>query len=156
MNDILKQSSLLQAVDRPQADGISFDKHRHDIWLTLRAQYPMQTDPGFFKGEPMEETENPTIYIQKQLRRWQEELERELEQDKVLTALFRTTIVEAMPSTVKVKLEDVVGLNSKTHKEFRDHVVHAVEQYRRQELKVKKQEKELQRKLTQMQRGAAK
>ncbi len=151
MNDILKQSSLLQAVDRPQADGISFDKHQRDIWSTLRAEYPMQTDPGFLKGEPMEETENPITYIQKQLRRWKEELERDPEQDKVLTALFRTAIVEAMPSTVKVKLEDVVGLNSKTHKEFRDHVVHAVEQYRRQELKVKNQEKELQRKLNQMQ-----
>ncbi len=141
MNDILKQSSLLQAVDRPQADGIFFDKHRRDIWLTLRAEYPMQTDPGFLKGEPMAETENPTTYIQKQLRRWKEELERDPEKDKVLTALFRTAIVEAMPATVKVKLEDVVGLNSKTHKEFRDHVIHAVEKYRRQELKVKNQEK---------------
>ncbi len=100
MNDILKQSSLLQAVDR------------RDIWLTLRAEYPMQTDPGFLKGEPMEETENPTTYIQKQLRRWKEELERDPEQDKVLTALFRTAIVEAMPLTVKVKLEDVVGLKN--------------------------------------------
>ncbi len=27
MNDVLKQSGLLQAVDRPQADGVSFDKH---------------------------------------------------------------------------------------------------------------------------------
>ncbi len=149
MNDILKQSSLLQAVDRPQEDGISFDKHRHNIWTTLRAEYPMQTDPGFLKGEPMEETENPITYIQKQLRRWKEELERDPEKDKILTALFRTAIVEAMPSTVKVKLEDVVGLNSKSHKEFRDHVVHAVEQYRRQ--KLKDQEKELQRKLYQMQ-----
>ncbi|XP_050959184.1 T-complex protein 1 subunit beta-like [Labeo rohita] len=41
--------------------------------------------------------------------------------------------------------------NTKTHKEFRDHVVHAVEQYRKQELKIKNQEKELQRKLTQLQ-----
>ncbi|XP_058615370.1 uncharacterized protein LOC131529613 [Onychostoma macrolepis] len=149
MNDILKQSGLLQAVDRPQADGASFNKHRHDIWRTLRAEYPMQTDPNFLKGEPMGETENPTTYIQKQLRRWKEELERDPEH--VLTVLFRTSIVEAMPAAVKVKLEDVVGLNSKSHKEFRDHVVHAVEQYRRQELKMKSQEKELQRKLAQMQ-----
>ncbi|KAL1268406.1 hypothetical protein QQF64_033769 [Cirrhinus molitorella] len=56
-----------------------------------------------------------------------------------------------MPTAVKAKLEDVVGLNSKTHKEFRDHVVHAVEQYRKQELKMKNQEKELQRKLIQLQ-----
>ncbi len=97
MNDILKQSSLLQAVDRPQADGVSFDKHRRDIWLTLRTEYPMQTDPGFLKGEPMEETENPTTYIQKQLRRWKEELERDPERDKVLTALFRTAIWKPCP-----------------------------------------------------------
>ncbi|KAI2647268.1 Elongation factor G-like protein [Labeo rohita] len=111
----------------------------------------MQTDPGFLKEEPMGEAENPTTYIQRQLRHWKEELERDPEQDKVLTALFRTAIVEAMPLTVKAKLEDVVGLNSKTHKEFRDHVVHAVEQHRKQELKIKNQEKELQRKLTQLQ-----
>ncbi|XP_016341315.1 uncharacterized protein LOC107688212 isoform X2 [Sinocyclocheilus anshuiensis] len=151
MNDVLKQSGLLRAVDRPQEDATSFDKHRCDIWITLRAEYPMQTDPGFLKGEPIGETENPTTYIQRQIRRWKEELERDPEQDKILTALFRTAIVEAMPTTVKVKLEDVVGLNSKSHKEFRDHVVHAVEQYRKQELKIKTQEKELQRKLTQMQ-----
>ena len=45
----------------------------------------------------------------------------------------------------------MVGLNSKTHKEFCDHVTHAVEQYRKNELKLKIQEKELQRKLTQLQ-----
>lgn len=48
-----------------------------------------------------------------------------------------------MPAVMKVKLEDVVGLNSKSHKEFRDHVVHAVEQHRRPELKMKDKEKEL-------------
>lgn len=63
----------------------------------------------------MGESENPTTYIQKQLRCWKEELERDPEQDKVLTALFRTAIVEAMPAAVKVKLEDVVGLNLKSH-----------------------------------------
>ncbi len=52
-----------------------------------------------------------------------------------------------MPAAVKPKLDDMVGLNSKTHKEFRDHVV----QYVRQEPKMKNQEKELQRKLTQQQ-----
>ncbi len=46
-----------------------------------------------------------------------------------------------MPSTVKVKLEDVVGLNSKSHKEFRDHVVHAVETVQKTTVKVKDQEK---------------
>ncbi|XP_016103934.1 NACHT, LRR and PYD domains-containing protein 12-like, partial [Sinocyclocheilus grahami] len=65
MNDVLKQSDLLQAVDRPQADGVTFEKHRRNIWKTLRAEYQMQTDPGFLKGEPMRETENLTTYIQR-------------------------------------------------------------------------------------------
>ncbi|KAI2651141.1 Rho guanine nucleotide exchange factor 17 [Labeo rohita] len=36
-----------------------------------------------------------------------------------------------MPPAVKSRLEDVVGLNSKSHKEFCDHVSHALEQYRK-------------------------
>lgn len=56
-----------------------------------------------------------------------------------------------MPPIVKSKFEDVVGLNSKSHKVFCDYVAHAVEQHRKNELKLKNQEKELQRKLTQLQ-----
>lgn len=83
------------------------------------------------KGVPIGDTENSTTYIQRQLRRWKQELESEPEGDPVMTALFRTTVVDAMPPRVKVKLEDVVSLNSKTHKEFCDHVTYAVNQYRR-------------------------
>ncbi|XP_016366556.1 uncharacterized protein LOC107707152 [Sinocyclocheilus rhinocerous] len=36
MNDILKQPGPLQAVDRPQADGVSFDKHQRDIWTICK------------------------------------------------------------------------------------------------------------------------
>ncbi|KAL0147796.1 hypothetical protein M9458_056873, partial [Cirrhinus mrigala] len=73
------------------------------------------------------------------------------EGDPLMATLFRNAIIEAMPQTVKSKLEDVVGLNSKTHKEFCDHVSHAVELYRKNEQKLLNQEKELQRKLTQLQ-----
>lgn len=97
----------------------------------MRTEYPTQMNPMSLKGVPIGDTENSTTYIQRQLRRWKQELESEPEGDPVMTALFRTTVVDAMPPRVKVKLEDVVSLNSKTHKEFCDHVTYAVNQYRR-------------------------
>ncbi len=39
-----------------------------------------------------------------------------------MATLFRNAVIDAMPQAVKSRLEDVVGLNSKTHKEFCDHV----------------------------------
>ncbi len=103
------------------------------------------------KAVPIDYTENPTTYMQRQLRHWEQEVERDPEGDHVMTALFITTVVDAVPPRVKVKLEDVVGLNSKTHKKFCDHVAYAVKQYRKNEQKLKSQDIRLQRKLTQLQ-----
>ncbi len=68
-----------------------------------------------------------------------------------MATLFRNAVIDAMPQAVKSRLEDVVGLNTKTHTDFCDHVSHAVEQHRKNEQKLKTQEKELQRKITQLQ-----
>lgn len=68
-----------------------------------------------------------------------------------MATLFRQAIIDSLPCAVKSRLEDVVGLNSKSHKEFCDYVSHAVDQYRKTEQQLKKQESELQRKLTQLQ-----
>ncbi len=68
-----------------------------------------------------------------------------------MATLFRNAVINAMPQAVKNRLEDVVGLNSKTHNELCDHVSRAVEQHRNNEHKLKSQEKEIQRKLTQLQ-----
>lgn len=74
------------------------------------------------KGISIGDTENCTTYIQRQLgkhydgnvRRWKQELERDPVDDPLMTALFRTTIVDTMPPRVKDKLEVVVILNSMT------------------------------------------
>ncbi|KAJ8360930.1 hypothetical protein SKAU_G00174550 [Synaphobranchus kaupii] len=70
--------------------------------------------------------------------------------DQFRPAMWRTLRVEAMPPPVRSRLEDVVGLNSKPHREFCDHGIHAVEKYRKDEQKLKDQEKETQWKLTQL------
>lgn len=150
-DEILEDAGLKSAVGGTRKDATTFDQYQSIIWRVLRRHYPTQMDSKLLKGEQLGEVENPTSYIQRQLRRWKEELEKDPEGDIVMTTLFRTAIVEAMPSAVKARLEDVVGLNSKTTKEFCDHVAHAVEQYRKSEQKLKNQERELQRKLTQLQ-----
>ncbi|KAJ8332915.1 hypothetical protein SKAU_G00418110 [Synaphobranchus kaupii] len=153
MEEVLMKSGLQAAVNTPYLDGASFDQFRPAMWRTLREDYPTKIDPKSLKGEEVGDTVNPANYLHRQLKRWKLETGRNPEGDELMTTLFRTSIVEAMPPPVRSRLEDVVGLNSKTHREFCDHVIHAVEKYRKEEQKLKDQEKETQRKLTQLQLG---
>lgn len=151
MEEILEASELDRAVNSFLMDGTVFDMYRPAVWQTLRHEYPTKIDPKALKGEELGDSESPFAYVQRQLKRWKQETEGNPEGDPLMATLFRNAIVDAMPQPVKSKLEDVVGLNSKTHKEFCDHVTHAVEQYRKNEQKLKNQEKDMQRKLTQLQ-----
>ncbi|KAJ8375383.1 hypothetical protein SKAU_G00059630 [Synaphobranchus kaupii] len=65
--------------------------------------------------------------------------------------MFRAAILEGLPELAKSRLEEVVGLSSKPHREFVYHVIHAVERCRLEEKKQSNQEREVQRKLFQMQ-----
>ncbi|KAE8285748.1 hypothetical protein D5F01_LYC15415 [Larimichthys crocea] len=56
-----------------------------------------------------------------------------------------------MPGPVKSRLEDVVGLESKTHRKFCDHVIHAIDRHRKEEQKLREQERAVQRKVSQLQ-----
>ncbi len=87
------------------------------------------------------------------MRRWKQETEEEIDRSPVLTTLFRNTIVEALPTPVLSRLEDVVGLTSMSHEQFRDHVVHAVDRYRRDEKRMHEQDKNVQRKIARLQLG---
>ncbi len=138
-------------MDSHYRDVTVFDAFRPAVWQALRAEYPIRLDPKSLKGEQLGETENPNTYVQRQLKRWKQETEGNPEGDPLMATLFRNAVIDAMLQAVKSRLEDVVGLNSKTHKELCDHVSHAVEQHRQNEQKLNIQEKELQRKLTQLQ-----
>ncbi|KAJ8342668.1 hypothetical protein SKAU_G00325960 [Synaphobranchus kaupii] len=153
MEDVLAESGLQAAVNTPYLDGASFDQFRPAMWRTLREDYPTKIDPKSVKGEGVGDTENPATYLHRHLKRWKLETGRNPEGDELMTTLFRTSIVEVMPPPVRSRLEDVVGLNSKTHREFCDHVIHTVEKHRKDEQKLKEQEKEVQRKLSQLQLG---
>ncbi|KAJ8401439.1 hypothetical protein AAFF_G00383580 [Aldrovandia affinis] len=153
MEDILNESGLQQAIGTPVFDGASFDLYRPKMWEAMRTDYPTKIDPKQLKGEMLGDTENPATYLHRQLKHWKQETEQVPERDALMTTMFQNSVVKAMPQPVKSTLEDVVGLNSKTHREFCDHVTHAVEKYRKDEQKLKEQVKEAQRKLTQLQLG---
>ncbi|KAI2643862.1 Gag-Pol polyprotein [Labeo rohita] len=118
IEEILKASDLERAVDSCYMDGTVSDSYRPVVWQTLRAEYPTRVDPKALKGDQLGEIESPIIYIQKQLKKWKQETEGNPEGDPLMATLFRNAIIDAMPQPVKSKVEDVVGLNSKTHKEF--------------------------------------
>lgn len=150
MENILRNSGNTWMAN-PMADGTELNAYRAELWMALRGEYPTKIDPKSLKGEPLAETENAAGYINKQLKRWKQETEEEAESSPVLMTLFRNAVIEALPTPVQSRLEDVVGLTSMPHRQFRDHVVHAIEKYRKDEEKIKEQERNLQRKLTQLQ-----
>lgn len=150
MEDLLKHSGKSWMLN-PMADGIEFNAYRPALWQALRAQYPSRIDPKALKGEPLQDTENPAAYISRQLKRWKQETEEEIEKSPVLLTLFRNAIVEALPTPVRSRLDEVVGLTSMPYRQFNDHIVHAVEKYRKDEAKLREQDETLQRKLAQMQ-----
>ncbi len=127
-----------------------FDAFHPAVWQALRGEYPIRLNPKSLHGEQLGETENPNKYVQRQLKIWEQETEGNPERDSLMATLFINAVIDAMPQAIKSRLEDVVGLNYKTHKEFCDHVSHAVEQHKNNEQKLKSQEKEIQRKLTQL------
>lgn len=59
-----------------------------------------------------------------------------------MTSLFRSSVLEGLPDPVKSKLEVVVNVNSMSKAEFCDHVIDAVDRYRKSEKKAREQEKE--------------
>ncbi|KAJ8375605.1 hypothetical protein SKAU_G00061850 [Synaphobranchus kaupii] len=103
------------------------------------------------KGVPIKEGESAAAYVENQLRNWRMTLDRNIQGDPIMTAMFRAAILEGLAKLAKSRLEEVVGLSSKTHIEFVDHVIHAVERGHLEEKKQSNQEREVQRKLFQLQ-----
>ncbi len=45
------------------------------MWQALRAEYPIRLDPKSLKEEQLLDIENPSSYVQRQLKRWKQETE---------------------------------------------------------------------------------
>ncbi|KAJ8369282.1 hypothetical protein SKAU_G00093100 [Synaphobranchus kaupii] len=150
MLDIIDQAGYTGA-EKSAVDGRKFDQYRQRIWDSLRKAYPTRPSTAMLKGVPIKEGESAAAYVENQLRNWRMTLDRNIQGDPIMTAMFRAAILEGLPELAKSRLEEVVGLSSKTHREFVDHVIHAVERGRLEEKKQSNQEREVQRKLSQLQ-----
>ncbi|KAJ8369274.1 hypothetical protein SKAU_G00093020 [Synaphobranchus kaupii] len=150
MLDIIDQAGYTGA-EKSAVDGRKFDQYRQRIWDSLRKAYPTRPSTAMLKGMPIKEGESAAAYVENQLRNWRMTLDRNIQGDPIMTAMFRAAILEGLPELAESRLEEVVGLSSKTHREFVDHVIHAVERGRLEEKKQSDQEREVQRKLFQLQ-----
>ncbi len=115
MEEILHASNLNRAVESHYMDGTVFHAFRPAVWQAMRAEYPIRLDPKSLKGEQLLDIENPTTYVQRQLKIWKQETERKPEGDPLMATLFRNAVIDAMPQAVKSS----------------DHVSRAVEQHRK-------------------------
>ena len=133
-------------------DETTLDHYRGAMWATLRREFPVRMDPGNMRGLPIGDTENPASYLQAQVDRWRMETDEDPEIHPVFSVVFRNSVIETLPSQIKAKLKDVVGLfTSGSHRDFNDHLVHAVDEYRQNKQRIQEQSKEIQRKLYQLQ-----
>ncbi|XP_035252956.1 uncharacterized protein LOC118216053 isoform X4 [Anguilla anguilla] len=152
MLDIFEQAGFdRNHAQSPAVDGGPFDNVRGVVWTALRALYPARLDMAALTGPPLKDNEPLATYIHMQLRRWRLFTKRDVRADPIMTTLFRKAIQEGMSPEVGRRLDEVVGLNTMTHREFVDHVVHAVDRQREEGKKLEDQTKDIQRKLLQLQ-----
>ncbi|GCC31512.1 hypothetical protein chiPu_0009970 [Chiloscyllium punctatum] len=100
------RARLKNAADNPMIDRVGFDRVRQNIWQALRDCYPPNMDPQVLRGDPLGESENPVAYLEKQLKKWRLETEQDIEANQLLTTMLRNSIIEAMLSQVKSRLEE--------------------------------------------------
>lgn len=70
-------------------------------------------------------------------KKWWEEIECDPSSHPVMNMMFHTSVPEGLPNPIRSRLEDVMGLTSKSFKEFCEHIVYAVNRHRKNEQKLK-------------------
>lgn len=132
---------------------MEFDPYRNLIWTELRCGYPTHPDLGKLQGETTSDTEHPGAYYQRMKKMWKMETDQSPDGNTLHTAMFRKIILEGLPEPVRSKLEDIVGLQHKPEAEFCEHLTHTLDRHRIAERKLREQEKEIMKKVAQLQLG---
>ncbi|KAM3622627.1 uncharacterized protein V6R79_001318 [Siganus canaliculatus] len=151
--EVFLDAQLPLVVRGNTADHIGFGGHRNFIWTQLRRHYPEKMDPTKLEGEALNETECPAKFLRDFQRKWKEETGSVWNANNTTQSLFKVMVKKAMPLEVQRRLENVVGLMKMEWPMFSEHVVHFVEQCRKEKLKEETVNKQLANKLTQLQLG---
>uniref|UniRef100_A0A672GYV7 Hook microtubule-tethering protein 1 n=1 Tax=Salarias fasciatus TaxID=181472 RepID=A0A672GYV7_SALFA len=101
----------------------------------------------------LSDTECPAKFLRDFQRKWREETGSAWNVNETTQCLFKVMVKKAMPQEVQKRLEGVVGLMKMEWPLFSEHVVHFVEQCRKEKQREDDLSKELTNKLTQLQLG---
>ncbi|XP_016522422.1 uncharacterized protein LOC107834927 isoform X2 [Poecilia formosa] len=103
MQNILKDHPWML---QERADGIELNACRTVIWAAFRAEFPNKVDPKKLKGVTLSigDSENPASYVARQLRRWNEEMEFDVDKYPMIAGVFQKSLVDVMPKPVRTKL----------------------------------------------------
>ncbi|KAJ8347159.1 hypothetical protein SKAU_G00285600 [Synaphobranchus kaupii] len=106
MLDIIENAGY-RGADKSTVDGRIFDQYRQKIWDSLRKAYPTRPSTAMLKGVPMKEEESAAAFVENQLRNWRMTLDKDIQGDPIMTAMFRAAILEGLPDLAKRRLEEV-------------------------------------------------
>ena len=132
-------------------DPLGFNGYRSRIWAQLRKQYPEKMDPSKLEGERLRDEECPAKFLRSFQNKWREETGGAWNENSTTESLFKVMAKKAMPQEVQKRLDNVVGLMKMDWPLFSEHLVHHVENVRKEKQKEAEVNKSLASKLTQLQ-----
>ncbi|GCC46532.1 hypothetical protein chiPu_0030366 [Chiloscyllium punctatum] len=88
LKEIMVGARLKNVADNPIIDGDGFDRVRQNAWQALRDCHPPKMDTQFLRGDPLGESETPTAYLEKQLKKWKLKTEQDVETNQLLNTMF--------------------------------------------------------------------
>ena len=149
--EILLAAQLPTLVAGNRADDVGFGGFRNQVWAELRKQYPEKMDPSKLDGEALKDGESPSKFLHDFQRKWRDETGSAWNANDTTKSLFKVMVKKAMPQEVQKRLDNVVGFMKMEWPLFSEHIVHHVENYRKEKQKEEEANKHLANKLTQLQ-----
>ncbi|XP_046870728.1 uncharacterized protein LOC124463065 [Hypomesus transpacificus] len=151
--EIFQGAQLPIVVSGNQVDGVGFGGHRNQVWAELRKHYPEKMDPSKLEGEMLKDDECPSKFLHVFQRRWRDETGSAWNTNNTTQRLFMLMVKKAMPLEVQKCLDGVVGLMKMDWPLFSEHIVHHVDNSRKDKREAEELNKQLVNKLAQLQLG---
>lgn len=151
--ELLEAAGLKGAVESDTINELPFGGYKTATWAQLRIHYPEKMDLSKLEGEQLKDDEYPLKFLHNFQRKWKEETGSAWNANNTTESLFKMIVKKSLPQQVQKKLEEVVGLMKMDWPLFSEHVVHHVEQCRKEKRELEEQNKQMASKLTQLQLG---
>ena len=151
MEEILQKGGLNRYVGTAVYDPELFAANRGRVWRALRDTFPTNVHPDNILIEPLGQEENPRAYVSRAHQAWRNVTGNDPDLNQMERSILRVKILSGLPLPVRSKLAEVLGLGSMTQGVYTDYIAHHVELYRKKEHDQKEQDREVLRKLNQIQ-----